>query len=235
MKRFFIIITVLVACVSFLITNVAFAQGPEPTPEPIKVSDLFTWATTTPPDWGRGALFAVLGLVGALVTIFSLIGGAVPTTAGQAKIDADTERLEMFYRRLEELINASPLDAAAIEAVERAVNNLRDDLWAERWRQFGIAAFLYAVLGAFFSAMLAKDLLQALFIGAGWTGLLGTLGLKNDYATRKAFKDAALEKTLEWVKRAEEVRRKGDDKLIAALPLEPIEELERNVMVAKRL
>jgi hypothetical protein len=235
MKRFFIIITVLVACVSFLITNVAFAQGPEPTPEPIKVSDLFTWATTTPPDWGRGALFAVLGLVGALVTIFSLIGGAVPTTAGQAKIDADTERLEMFYRRLEELINASPLDAAAIEAVERAVNNLRDDLWAERWRQFGIAAFLYAVLGAFFSAMLAKDLLQALFIGAGWTGLLGTLGLKNDYATRKAFKDAALEKTLEWVKRAEEVRRKGDDKLIAALPLEPIEELERNVIVAKRL
>jgi hypothetical protein len=61
------------------------------------------------------------------------------------------------------------------------------------------------------------------------------LGLKNDYATRKAFKDAALEKTLEWVKRAEEVRRKGDDKLIAALPLEPIEELERNVVVAKRL
>jgi hypothetical protein len=236
MKRFLIIITVLVACVSFLITNVAFAQGPEPTPEPIKVIDLFTWATTTPPDWGRGALFAVLGLVGALVTIFSLIGGAVPTTAGQAKIDADTERLEMFYRRLEELINASPPDAAAIEAVERAVNNLRDDLWAERWRQFGIAAFLYAVLGAFFSAMLAKDLLQALFIGAGWTGLLGTLGLKNDYATRKAFKDAALEKTLEWVKRADElVRRKGDDKLIAALPLESIEELERDVRIAQRL
>jgi hypothetical protein len=236
MKRFFIIITVLVACVSFLITNVAFAQGPEPTPEPIKVIDLFTWASTTPPDWGRGALFAVLGLVGALVTIFSLIGGAVPTTAGQAKIDAETERLERLSLRLEELINASPPNAAAIAAVESAVNNLRDDLWAERWRQFGIAAFFYAVLGAFFSAMLAKDLLQALFIGAGWTGLLGTLGLKNDYATRKAFKDAALEKTLEWVKRAEElVRRKGDDKLIAALPLESIEELERDVRVAQRL
>ena len=236
MKRLFIIITVLVACVSFLITNVAFAQGPEPTPEPINVIDLFTWASTTPPNWGRGALFAVLGLVGALVTIFSLIGGAVPITAGQAKIDADTERLERLSRRLEELINASPPDAAAIAAVESAVNNLRDDLWAERWRQFGIAAFLYAVLGAFFSAMLAKDLLQALFIGAGWTGLLGTLGLKNDYATRKAFKDAALEKTLERAKRAEElVRRANDKNLIAALPPESIEELEKHVRVAQRL
>jgi len=156
MKRLFIIITVLVACVSFLITNVAFAQGPEPTPEPINVIDLFTWASTTPPNWGRGALFAVLGLVGALVTIFSLIGGAVPITAGQAKIDADTERLERLSQRLEELITASSLNAAAIEAVESAVNNLRDDLRAERWRQFGIAAFLYAVLGAFFSAMLAR-------------------------------------------------------------------------------
>jgi hypothetical protein len=58
-----------IACIPLLMTNIVFAQGSEPTPEPIKVADLLTWATTTPPDWGRGALFAGLGFVGALVTI----------------------------------------------------------------------------------------------------------------------------------------------------------------------
>jgi hypothetical protein len=139
-------------------------------------------------------------------------------------------------QRLEELITASPPDAAAIVAVESTINNLRDDLWAERWRQFGIATVLYAVLGAFFSAMLAKDLLQALVIGAGWTGLLGTLGLKKDYAERKAPKDATLEKILDRAKRAEEiVKGTGDGNLIAALPHEPLEVLERDVRVAQRL
>lgn len=234
MKRLFII-TILVACTPLLVTNIAFAQGPEPTPE-LKVTDLFSWASTTPPDWGRGALFAGLGFIGALVTIFGLIGGAVPGTAGQAKIDADTERLDKLSKRLEELITTSPPDAAAIAAVENTVNNLRDDLRAERWRQFGIATVLYAILGAFFSTLLAKDMLQALVIGAGWTGFLGTLGLKKDYAERKAPKDATLEKTLERAKRVEEiVRGTGDGNLIAALPREPLEVVERDVRVAQRL
>lgn len=62
------------------------------------------------------------------------------------------------------------------------------------------------------------------------------MGLKNDYVTRKASKDVALEKTLERAKRAEElVRRANDKNLIAALPPESIEELEKHVRVAQRL
>ena len=235
MKRLLSIV-ILVACTSYLVTNIAFAQEPQPTPEPIKVSDLFPWARTTPPDWRRGALFAGLGFVGALVTIFGLIGGAVPGTAGQAKIDADTERLDRMSQRLEELIGASPSDPAAITAVENTVNNLRDDLRAERWRQFGIATALYAVLGAFFSLLLAQDILQALVIGAGWTGFLGSLGLKKDYAERKATKDTVLEKTVERAEKAENiVRGTGDGNLIAKLPRGSIEEVVREVKIAKRL
>jgi hypothetical protein len=87
-----LIIALLVICILLLVPNTAFAQDPEP----IKVADLFTWARTSPPDWARGALLAGMGLIGALVTIFGLIGGAVPGTAGQAKIDTDSERLDRW-------------------------------------------------------------------------------------------------------------------------------------------
>lgn len=230
------IIAIIVACTSLLVINIAFAQEPEPTPQQIELSNLFTWTKTTPPDWGRGALFAGLGVIGALVTIFGFIGGAVPGTAGQAKIDVDTERLDRLSQRLEELITVTTPDAAAIAAVENTVNNLRDDLRAERWRQFGIAAVVYVILGAFFSTLLAQDMLQALVIGAGWTVSLGTLGLKKDYSERKAAKDATLEKTLERVKKTEEiVRGTGDGNLIASLSSDPYEVLEKEVRLHQRL
>jgi hypothetical protein len=233
MKRLFVLTLWLACTSSLLVTSIAFAQEAEANPKPVKVADLFNWATSTPPDWARGGLYAGLGLIGALVTSFSLIGGAVPGTAGQAKIDADTARLERLSERLEKLITSTdgPPAAEAIVAVESTVNSLRDDLRAERWRQWGIAIVLYAVLGAFFAALLAKDMLQALVMGAGWTGMLGSLGLKRDYAERKDLKDTALEKTLARAEKAEElVKGTGDGSLIRALSTEP---LERDVRIAK--
>jgi len=70
---------------------------------------------------------------------------------------------------------------------------LRDDLRSDMRQQFALAATLYVVLGAFFAAALAQDLLQALVIGAGWTAYLGAFGLKRDYAERKLIKDKATE------------------------------------------
>jgi hypothetical protein len=137
---------ILMTCVSILITNIASAQEAET----IGLGDVFTWARTTPPDWGRGALFAILGLFGALVTIFGLIGGAVPGTAGQAKIDKDNNLLEEWLQELNKVIRGSaPNKAVEIAAIEKVVDNYRDDIRAERWHQFWLAAVLYALLGAF--------------------------------------------------------------------------------------
>ena len=50
--------------------------------------------------------------------------------------------------------------------------------------------------------MIANDLLQALAIGAGWTGIVGSLGLKRDYSARSDTKDSALsalEQHLDWL------------------------------------
>lgn len=170
------------------------AVAQDGTKDQIQVADLAAWLENG--DWAEGGLFAAMGLIGALVTTFGLIGGAVPGTAGKAKIDADSERLDRMSQRLDQLIHATPPDSSAISAIETSVNSLRDDLQAERRQQYVIASVLYAILGAAFAALLAKDILQALLIGAGWTAVLGSFGLKRDYAERKAIKDEALESSL---------------------------------------
>lgn len=156
------------------------------------VPKLFWWLLGTTPDWRMGVFLAVLGLVGALVTVYFLIGGAVPGTAGYAKIEANAKLVEERERELQDLIEQHA-DPELIAAVEVATNNLRDDVRTDRRRQWTTAAFLYSILGAFFAMMLARDLLQAFLIGAGWTSYLGSLGLKQDYATRKEMKDKSSE------------------------------------------
>jgi hypothetical protein len=180
--------------------------NPSSAPE-LELSNIFAWATTEPINWSLGALFAVVGFAGALVSIFGLVGGVVPGTAGQARIDEEYEQLKRLSKRLEDLITPnpiSPLDSQAITAVGQAIKDLRDNLSKERRYQFAIAATLYAVLGAFFASALAQDLLQALVLGAGWTGLAGTLGLKKDFAVRKSSKDSALDASLSAVQRLNE-------------------------------
>lgn len=233
MKRILILIGISMICASFFVTTAASAQEPEP----IEIADLLSWAKSTPPDWGRGILYAILGLIGSLITIFGFIGGAVPGTAGKARIDAETERLDRLSQRLEEVTDSPHPNASVIKAIERTVNNLRDDLRTERWRQFAIATILYAVLGAFFSTLIARDILQAIVIGAGWTGFLGTLGLQKDYAERKVVKDKALEKTISRVKELESNVRTVAPTSIPVNLRDPegLKKLERDVRIAQSL
>jgi hypothetical protein len=185
---------IFVVLVLFLASSAASTK-PENASEQkaISVANPFTWATTSPIDWDKGFLYAGLGLVGALVTVFSLVGGAVPGTSGFARIEAGLKRVEEREKIIDKLIRDKRRYPDVITAVEKATDNLRDDLRADRRQQFAIAATLYAILGAFFATALAQDLLQALLIGAGWTAYLGAMGLKRDYAERKSIKDKATE------------------------------------------
>lgn len=202
---------VVAGAIAIVFPTAALAQGIGPSePGGIELANLFGWAAADPPDWGRGALYSGLGLAGALVTVFGLIGGVVPGTAGKAKIEADVEQLKRWSERLEELMMASSPDAAAIEAIQKATDTFRDDLARERWRQFACAAALYALLGAFFASMLAQDILQAIVTGAGWTAVVGSLGLKTDFKERKLEKDAVLERTLVRAHELEQKLREQD-------------------------
>jgi hypothetical protein len=154
---------------------------------------LFSWLSEDPIDWETGGFLALMGLAGALVTTFTFIGGAVPGTAGKARIEADSLRVDAWTQNLDSLIADPDSDEGRIRAVQEAVNNLRDDMNAEQRRQFMVASALYAVLGSFFATALAQDLLQALLFGAGWTGIVGSLGLRSDYDERKKKKEEGIE------------------------------------------
>jgi len=187
-------VAMMIALTLLFASSAAIAEGEDASPaSSITVANLFVWAKSSPIAWGTGGLYAALGIVGSMVTVFSLIGGAIPGTSGFAKIEADMKRVEEREKIIDKLIRAENKDPEVISAIEKATDNLRDDLRSDMRQQFALAATLYVVLGAFFAAALAQDLLQALVIGAGWTAYLGAFGLKRDYAERKSIKDKATE------------------------------------------
>jgi hypothetical protein len=258
MKKFLLVsiaLVILIVGVLLLSPNTAFAQSQmiSPTPEQAKVVDIAPWLTSNQRDYGLGITLAVGGLVGALITMFAFIGGAFPGTAGKTVIDTDTVRLEILSDQLDKFVTGTRANADLIEAVEKMVNNFRDDLRSEKWRQFAFASIAYAVIGAAIAAFLASNLLQAIVIGAGWTGLLGSLGLKSDYAKRKAVKDSALDETVKELKEAQtdlpllkflspsgeqlKLKSSTDVETLTAMSLASnrIAELERRVRLAKAL
>jgi hypothetical protein len=190
-KKLMIIISVV--CVALFVIGIGAAQdNPNGIPTQITTSDLFTWLMTNPPNLATGAIFLILGFIGALVAIFGLIGSVVPGTNGKATLEIQITRLETEEKRLDQLINDDETNPELLKAVEIAVNNIRDDITQERRKQFNQAACIYLILGAFFAAMLATNMLQAIVIGFGWTAVIGVLGLKNDQEYRKDKKDEAI-------------------------------------------
>ena len=238
MKRLLIAI-VLATVLTLLVPAVGFAQdqgSQEASPEVanVEVANLLTWFTAEPRNWTAGALFAASGLVGALVTMYTLINGTLPGVAGQAKIDHDSAQLDRLSQRLEELTNASKPDWEGVKATERTVNNLRDDLRSERRWLYGIAAPLYLIAGTAFATAFAQDILEALVIGAGWTTFIGTFGLKSDYKQRKEVKDAALNQAVARVDRVTSLSTEQKQKA-HALGLDGlIDDLDRDAHRLKR-
>jgi hypothetical protein len=130
------------------------------------------------PDWSAGALLIGGALFGTLFVVFTSIGGTIPGTAGQATLERDRKDYEKYVKRLDGLFNNGKLDPASVTAVHNVVHQTLTDIRSEQWREFGLAAALYVVLGSFIALALAADWLQAIVVSAGWTGYLGSFGLK---------------------------------------------------------
>jgi hypothetical protein len=155
---------------------------------------VLSWAKTPQGvDWFSGIALALTGFMGALVTIFFLIGGVVPNTAGQVEIDYYKVQLKFYEDKLKEAVTSEPCDTAKAGQLVTIVDNLRNSLNSERQHQFTSAALIYVIIGAFFAAFLAQDILQALVIGAGWTGYIGSLGLKQDANERSSRKNDVID------------------------------------------
>lgn len=237
MRQLLIVVVCVVVCVvaiSVITADVAFASATAA--QPTQTANLFSWATSSPIQWVTGILYAILGLTGALITMFATVGGAVPGTAGKADIDEDTERLRRFQRKVENMLNEPDIQPDRVQAVEQCVNDLQKSIQLRQRNQWWIAGFIYVVLGIIIAAALAQNLLQAVAIGAGWTGVIGTLGLKSDYEERKSKKDTELTNLLSRIDHLEGLLNAGQkQELNESSVLRSTEQVQRDVNVVKAL
>ena len=175
----------LLLCLLLATCSPATAQ---PTGSETSVTQVFRWY----PHWPLGGFYAGLGVAGALIVMFSMLGGAIPGTAGRAHIDIERARLDELNKHLSQALDTKPISSDTVKALGEMIDTARDDLRAELWRQYVLGAVLYTILGAFFASALAGDAIQAIVLGATWTSFLGVFGLKQDFASRNAVKEEAL-------------------------------------------
>jgi hypothetical protein len=190
-----------------------------------EVSDvLFPWVDSGGFDanWGEGLGFAVLGIVGALVTIYLFLGGFLPSMGGKAEYEAT--RLEIgdlirrrekqitlreLYTRGESGISEERLDEAdkltddlgsMIEAKEARAAKLRRELIA-------VGFPLYVLLGGAFAVLFATNALQAVLVGFGWTAVADRVGLRSELDEKSRQREDEINKLTDKAEAAELLRQ----------------------------
>lgn len=186
---------------------------------------LFSWADDGGfgDNWLSGLGLALLGIVGALVTLYLFLGEFLPSMGGKADYEELRLEIDELARRrdqqlepredyvrgsssmsAEERVEATKLTEdlnRIIERKERAASALRHSL--------AIIGFpLYVVLGGSFAVLFAGDALQALLIGFGWTAVADRFGLKRELDEKSRKRDEASGKLVDAAKEAEETKAK---------------------------
>jgi hypothetical protein len=179
-----VILVLSVVAMATILPGFAYAQDGST----IATPRFFRWY----PDYGAALLIIFASIFGTLVVVFTSVGGVLPGTAGRVRVDAEEARYALWARKLDVLINSENVSPQAIEAIGKQLNDLRDDIRADRRNQFALGAVLYVVLGAIVALALAPDLFTAVAISSGWTSFLGAFGLKTDFAERKEQKTNAI-------------------------------------------
>ncbi|MEJ2210069.1 MAG: hypothetical protein P8129_13660 [Anaerolineae bacterium] len=245
MNKRSLVVVLAVACVALLSVGSAWAQTPPteaptaaaitptPTPQipsPSAIADavvedlggkeavLFAWY---PDDWGQGALLFVLGLAGALVTVYLFVGEMLPSMGGQAEYERLRVTLAHYVERREEIIEmrnnlvlGEEDQALSLEALSTLSRDLQEmtellerRLRSERWRLFAIGFPIYLVLGGLFAAAFASNLLEAIVIGFGWTLIADRLGLERKNAQLQEIRAQEIN---ELKNEAQEAKAKAD-------------------------
>ncbi len=190
-----------------------------------EVSDvLFPWIDSGgfEANWGEGLGFAVLGIVGALVTIYLFLGGFLPSMGGKAEYEATRLEIDDLAKRREKQITLRELYARgeagiAKERLEEA-DKLTDDLGgmieakearaAKLRRELIAIGFpLYVLLGGVFAVLFATNALQAILVGFGWTAVADRIGLRSELDEKSRQREDEINKLTDKAQAAELLRQ----------------------------
>jgi hypothetical protein len=171
---------------------------------------LFPWFQAPDPladRLGVGGLQLLLGLIGALVTLYAYNRDFLPAAGGRAHLrileaelaDAKARHAQSLASREELLgdptVTQYRLDAAAAVTADRkaTVTELTTQATRERRAVLRLSIPLYLILGPLLAVMLAQSQLQALVIGFGWTAFAQSLGLSREKAEAKTLGEEVVE------------------------------------------
>ncbi len=174
-------------------------------------TELFAWY---PDNWGQGGIYFLLGMAGALVTVYLFLGEMLPSMGGQVEYERTRVTLEHYLEQREELINLRndvALGQADDDVNSAVLDRLSDDLngitelletrlRSERWRLFFLGFPIYLVLGGFFAAAVATNFLEALVIGFGWTLIADRLGLERKNAQLQVLREKQVNELKDQIK-----------------------------------
>jgi cell division protein FtsB len=171
---------------------------------------IFPWAQGGAlENWVQGLVRFLLGVIGALVTAYLFLGEFLPSMGGKVEVELQKNELDDLKKRRNDILalleaHVKGDDKISTERVEAAkglfldfdttIGRIEAEMTKERWRLFRIGFPIYVLLGGFFAAAFATNLLQALLIGFGWTAVADRFGLKKEQDVRKQKKDEQIDK-----------------------------------------
>jgi hypothetical protein len=185
--------------------------------------DVFPWATSGGFDdnWVQGLGFALLGLIGALVTVYLFLGEFLPSMGGKAEYEEGKVELEELVKQRNAQLElregyaagkgkATDAQLRAAEtltgSLDTAISQKESSLTQERRRLVAIGMPIYLVLGGAFAVLFAANILQALLIGFGWTAIADRLGLNKELAVRSAKRDETIAKLSDKAKEGDQAK-----------------------------
>jgi hypothetical protein len=168
-------------------------------------------------NWLEGLGFFGLGILGALVTVYLLLGDFLPSMGGKAEYEElKLELADLTQRRDKQLQireRFSRGDGPAITDEQlAAADKLTGDLSIAigqketelRNRKRSLQALglpLYVLLGGGFAVLFATTELQAILIGFGWTALADRIGLGKELNAKTSTREQEVQKLREGAER----------------------------------
>jgi hypothetical protein len=153
---------------------------------------ILQWTLSKPPDILGGIIVAVGGILGASIVVFTSIGSAMPGTEARTEYKEGQAQLAKFREQWNKAVE-DKRDPETLAAIEAAWNKFRDDLKRDAGSGFAPAALIYVVIAAILATLLATSFYGGIGIGLGLTGIMSTIGTRNQKEKSDTVKNKALE------------------------------------------
>ena len=156
------------------------------------VADMPAWW----PEISIGIFFWFLGVAGAAIMVYL---GEWDRLMGKSARILELEEEIRSKREIANKLNG-PNDVDTRKKWEDIIDIEEKRLYAQRKDNRNLGVILYLFIGGVIASILANGVLEAVAVGAGWTGFLGLFAIKKDSDERRRVRDKKDDEDLKEMK-----------------------------------